>query len=145
MIRKIFKFCIMLLVFIAMSIFYSIKYIFTGGSKLFRILDCVGYGILIWTAIYAKSVALVLIVLFILLESVVVIYAMKNDKTTDEEGNNTYSHVGKASSFFAGMDADMAKKTYRKLLKQYHPDNAEGDLETTQKIIEDYKNYCAGK
>ena len=145
MIRKIFRFCIMLVVFIAMSIFYSIKYIFTGGSKLLRILDFVGYGILIWTAIYAKSVALVLIVLFVLLESVVVIYTMKNNRTTDEEGNNTYSHVGKVSSFFAGMDADMAKKTYRKLLKQYHPDNAEGDLETTQKIIEDYQNYCAGK
>lgn len=36
-----------------------------------------------------------------------------------------------------------AKKEYRRLMKQYHPDNAGGDLEMFQKISAAYNQYCA--
>ena len=47
----------------------------------------------------------------------------------------------KKDIFFAGMSKTEAKKEYRRLMKQYHPDNAGGDTEMTKRISEAYNEY----
>lgn len=43
---------------------------------------------------------------------------------------------------FRGLAPDDAKKRYRELQKQYHPDNASGDAEMSREINDQYREYC---
>lgn len=44
--------------------------------------------------------------------------------------------------FFAGLPSDIAKDTYRGLMKKFHPDVLGGDERAAQVILEEYRKYC---
>ena len=53
-------------------------------------------------------------------------------------------HIGgmHGTNIFAGLSDGEAKKKYRELLKQYHPDNVSaGNEDVAKQIIEDYQSY----
>lgn len=128
---------------ILMSVYYSIKYVFTGKFIIVRIADIIVYSFFGWSIVYAKNMACILVVLLVIVESLFVIWMMNTKENRDTTKDNTKSYQEMGESFFSGMEADVAKETYRKLLKQYHPDNINGDLEMTRKIIEEYREYCS--
>jgi hypothetical protein len=48
--------------------------------------------------------------------------------------------------FQACQTLEAAKKLYRELLQQYHPDHAgEAELETAKKVVTDFADFAAGK
>lgn len=143
MVKNGLKFLGNLVLCILMSVYYSIKYIFTGKAKIIRCVDIIAYGIFGWCMVCAKNVACITVILLVILESIFVIWIMKDKGNRNSTKENEKKYQEMEESFFAGMEADVAKETYRKLLKQYHPDNINGDSEVTRKIIQDYREYCS--
>ena len=63
-----------------------------------------------------------------------------------DSGENCYSGCKYKTSipFFDGLSKDAAKAEYRRLMKQYHPDNGKySDLSKTQEIAMAYSQYLA--
>jgi hypothetical protein len=53
---------------------------------------------------------------------------------------------GQFTAFFGGMTKEQAKHEFRRLMKEYHPDNPDGNAEMTRKISEEYNRiYGSGK
>ena len=61
-------------------------------------------------------------------------YKGRIDKSDDQ---SVKPHIG----MFAGMPKQAAKKMYRTLMKQYHPDNQDGNEEISKMITEEFEEY----
>ena len=118
----------------------SIKYVILGEKVLLKPVILAGYAVLIWSGLrhpvlFAVLLGIILAVAF-LFASLMVFY-----NGTESEEKNACTHTGSRIPFFEGMTAEMAKKEYRRLMKEYHPDNAGGDVAMTQKVIAAYQRY----
>ena len=88
----------------------------------------------------------------ILIGVLLAIYCSHNDRSAEKQRSSHYEYTGKrnkrsssgtsSTNIFAGLSMADAKKKYRELLKQYHPDNVSaGDEDVAKQIIEDYQRY----
>ena len=80
------------------------------------------------------------------------IYCSHKDRDEEKQRSGHYEYTGKrnhrsssgtgSTNIFAGLSMADAKKKYRELLKQYHPDNvSDGNEDVAKQIIEDYQRY----
>jgi len=131
-----------------LAVVESIKYVFTGKRILGK-LGIIGlYAGYVLLALYKPVIFVVMLALLVLIDLLVVIYMTKSmdsdTKGTSSEDSNGYRRYSRQKiPFFDGLSLEEAKKEYRRLMKQYHPDNAGGDLEMSQKISAAYNQYCA--
>lgn len=139
-IKTLFYFVICLI----LTVFESIKYVFVGSSLIGKIVVVGGYSTVISLSIFKPRVLLILIVIILVVEFVVAINISKSEESrnTNQSSNKNYNdNVKKKIPFFDGMPLDEAKCEYRKLMKLYHPDNAGGDVEMSQKISAAFSEY----
>lgn len=138
--KKFLSFIFNMLVCVFMGIFYSIKYLFRGHSWIVRIVDLAVYTVFVWSLFCSRAIMVGMLLLFFGVATVFVIWMMK-EKTNERSDDINAEKPRRGTNIFWGMSETEAKTMYRRLLKQYHPDNINGDINMTQKIIEDYKNY----
>lgn len=128
----------------------GITEIFTGHSiktKLFLIglFAAFPVSLLIMPIIFK-----LLIVLFLGISLLFGAYTMWDDYHADTNKQKSYSGNNNRttdsfkpkSGIFDGLTPEEAKRKYRQLIKQYHPDNYNGDNSMAQKIISEYNTYC---
>ena len=131
-----------------MAVVESIKYIFKRSSILGKIFLLVSYSGMISLAFLKPTVFVVMLCVLAVCDLAMSIYMVKNiDSTsTNNDGNEKEeykSHYSQRIPFFDGLSAEEAKREYRKLMKQYHPDNANGDAEMSKQISAAYSQFCA--
>ena len=129
-----------------LAIIYSIKYILTGTSHIGRAVLVGIYSGSIVAFIYKPIVFMIVLVAFFVFDVLFSVLLARDFEKNEQEGGNNSNTYQKYNSYenryFDGMTLDEAKKEYRKLMKKYHPDNIDGNLEMTQIITEAYSKYC---
>lgn len=130
-----------------LAVFETIKYIFTGSNFVGRIMILGGYTGLATLAIMKPTIFMIILVLLAvcnLLESVYMVRHIDAYEAGDSRQERQFnSFASQKNLFFEGMSVEDAKKEYRKLMKQYHPDNANGDAEMSKKISAAYTQFCS--
>lgn len=131
------------IVITVLSLVASIKCIIKGESLAVRMVIALCHAGLISAAVFKPIVFFFLLVIILVAELAFSIYTIaleeKLDYSAEDTENEEYSVKG---SFFAGMTLEDAKREYRRLMKQYHPDNQGGNLEMTKIISEAYREHC---
>lgn len=128
-------------------IFASLKYVVLGKSIAGRLAVLVGYSGMVLLALFKPIAFLIVIGIIALCDLVVAIFMARSDtsKTNESRNDNAEQHSSRSYKipFFDGMTIEEAKKEYRKLMKQYHPDNSNGDEEMSKKVSAAYAQFCA--
>lgn len=124
----------------------SVTYILKGHSIVGRIFLSGVYGGLVLLAVFKPIGLYIILGIAAAIWIAVTIYVYrtswnKEDFYRDWSGSRTDRAEGR-NPFFEGMNAEQAKKEYRQLMKKYHPDNPEGDLEMSQKVVAAYQRFC---
>ncbi|MCR5311167.1 MAG: J domain-containing protein [Lachnospiraceae bacterium] len=133
------RFIILYVFSVIYSAFMTVKYVIVGKRILGRlailalIAGMVALGIFVRPAFF---VVLGLVALFFVFTTIYILVHWDNHSLGTECEEPTIK--SKVSAFFAGMTKEQAKREYRRLMKEYHPDNENGDLEMSQKISEEY-------
>lgn len=146
--KKLFYFILFMIIGVYMTVTESVKYIVKGSSVFFRVAIAGIYIGAILGLFINPFTRLAVLGIILLLDTIFSLNMVRYSEDFDfERKSGTYeresAHRETAhSSFFEGMSIEDAKKEYRKLMKQYHPDNEGGDLEMSQKISEDYRRFC---
>ncbi len=124
------------------GIYEAFKYLFMGTSWKIKIALLGSFICLIVLGIFNPTIFLILISI---IGSIVFLFAVYLVKGNVGDTSNKYEYDNAKESkflFFDGMTYAEAKKEYRRLMKKYHPDNENGDLEMSQKISTEYDQYC---
>ena len=129
-------------------VFSSFKYIVTGKGFIGKLAIIAGYAGLIALAVFKPIVFWILMAIFAVCDIAASIYMTRSESTSkgesSEKDNAEYrSTQGRKIPFFDGMTVEEAKKEYRKLMKQYHPDNVNGDAEMSKRVSAAYSQFCA--
>lgn len=131
-----------------MAMIESIKYIFTGSSIWGKIFLLASYSGMISLAFLKPTVLVLMLCVLAVCDLAMSIYMVKNlDSTSTNDGGNKKeeykSNYNQRIPFFDGMSVEEAKREYRKLMKQYHPDNANNDAEMSKQISAAYSQFCS--
>ena len=128
-------------------IFEPVAYIFRGERKALRITAAVAFSLLALLIVMNPYVLFILagVILFVTVLMHILVAKKEKFSSNDEysgERKTTYSRDG----IFSGLTLEEAKKKYRSLMKQYHPDNMGGDLEKSKEISLAYHEFvCSYK
>jgi len=127
-------------------VFSSLKYIVTGKNIIGKLAILSSYAGIVALAVLKPFAFWIVFGILALLDLVVALLMTKSGTTNktneSENGNSEYhSQSGCKIPFFDGMTVEEAKKEYRKLMKMYHPDNANGDEEMSKKVSAAYNQY----
>lgn len=128
-------------------VFTSFKHIFKGKGFIGKLAIIAGYAGLIALAVFKPIIFWILMVIFSVCDIAAAIYMTRSESTSkgenSEKDNAEYrSTEGRKIPFFDGMTVEEAKKEYRKLMKQYHPDNVNGDAEMSKRVSAAYSQFC---
>ena len=129
------------------AIFESIKYLFCGNNVVGRCVIIACYLGIAASAVLNPNVLFVIIGIIVILDTLFSIYIVSSRKNAESRrnnhggGHNTNSNTG--YSLFEGMSLEDAKREYRRLMKIYHPDNQNGNLAMSQRINDEYSEFCA--
>ena len=142
-IKNTLYFIIYMILGIYMAVSESIKYVFRG-SYLVGKATLVGLYIgVISLGIFKPNALIIVLGIVVFLDALFSAYMVHNsDGASTEQRGNSAEPTKTQRGFFDGMNLEDAKKEYRKLMKQYHPDNNGGDLEMAQIISEAYRQFC---
>lgn len=116
-----------------------IRELFKGHNivKLFVVLF---FGFFTWAYLCAPSVFKIGVCVYFLISTLIAITVMRTP--FGSESNEEMGFLERYENLFAGMTEADAKREYRKLMREYHPDNTvTGDKEMAQKIQADYESY----
>ena len=112
------------------------------GTFRSRLLALCVYAGLTALCIYKPLILFVLAGILLTVIILVDIKIMRDEYSDSETSDTPHFHSSyKSTDPFYGMTEDEAKTEYRRLLKLYHPDNGNGDLQKTQDIVIAYSNY----
>ncbi len=140
---------------LVLTVIESVKYIATGKSILGKLAIIAGYSGLIIAAIFTPVLFDILLGIVLAGELIFTLTFIKSgysgkDSKDHQNGRDDEKYYRRYHNdeldqdcFFAGMTMEEAKREYRRLMKQYHPDNEGGSLEVTQKISTAYSQYRA--
>lgn len=129
-------------------VFESLKYVLLGKKIGGRLAIIAGYAGVVLLALFKLVGFLIVIGIIAVCDLVAAIFMSKSatSKTSESSGNDNKeyrSSQGYKIPFFDGMTVEEAKKEYRKLMKQYHPDNSNGDEEMSKRVSAAYIQFCA--
>lgn len=129
-------------------VFESLKYVLLGkniGGRLAIIASYMGIVLLVFFKPIAFGVVIGIIALCDLIAAILMAKAgtSKTSESSKKESEEDHSSQGCKIPFFDGMTVEEAKKEYRKLMKQYHPDNINGDAEMSKRVSVAYSQFCA--
>ncbi len=142
-IKNTLYFIIYMIIGICMAVCESIKYIFCGSSVIGKAVLVGLYGGIVSLGIFKPNVLVIVLGVVILVDALFSAYMVCHSDSESTEQSRNYAESAKTQGeFFDGMNLEDAKKEYRKLMKQYHPDNNGGDLEMAQIISEAYRQFC---
>ena len=147
-VRDVFKIVFYFVFCGAMAVIESIKYIIVGSSIVGKLFLIASYSGMTALAIFKPTVFVVILCVLAFVDLAMAIYMVKNIDSTSENNNSNEKEEYKSNysqkiPFFDGMSVEEAKREYRKLMKQYHPDNANGDAEMAKQISAAYSQFCA--
>lgn len=146
-VKRVAKALFYLIVCMILTVFESVKYVVLGGNLIGRSFIVAGYAGLVASAILKPQIFIGLLIIIGLAELLLAIFISGNKETYN---NNKYSNYRNKSNnfneeqkvaFFDGMSVEDAKREYRRLMKQYHPDNNGGDGEMAQKVSAAFNQY----
>ncbi len=155
MMKEIFRIIGYFLFLLVLTVIESVKYIATGKSILGKLAIIAGYFGLIITAIFTPVMFVILLGIVLVGELVFTLTFIKsgyssmdskeqqNDRDDEEYSKHYHNNEIDQDCFFVGLTMEEAKKEYRRLMKQYHPDNEGGSLEITQRVATAYDHYKA--
>lgn len=136
--------------FFMLAIFESIKYLFHGKKIIGKVVIIACYLGLAASAKLNTNIFLAVIGIIAILDMIFSISSVsssddKKSRTQNNGNNSDYSNTKTNTRFslFDGMTLEDAKREYRRLMKIYHPDNQNGDLSMSQRINNEYREYCA--
>lgn len=134
--------------FLTLAIFESIKYLFCGQKIIGKVAIIACYLGLAASALFNTNIFLAIIGIIAILDMIFSIHCAsssenKKSRTQNNGDNNAYSNANTRYTLFEGMTLEDAKREYRRLMKIYHPDNQNGDLSMSQRINNEYREYCA--
>ena len=142
--KKIAKVIGFFLVFIVLLLVESIKYVIKGKSIIGRIAIVLSYAGLVTAAVFKTIVFFILLAIILIADLGFSVFTAVQDGNADYSSESTRTEEKTVNgSFFTGMTLEDAKREYRRLMKQYHPDNQGGDLKMTKIISEAYREYQA--
>lgn len=128
-------------------VFESLKYVFLGKNIGGRLVIIASYAGVILLALFKPFGFWIVIGIIALCDLAIAIFMSKSATSqTNESGSenrNQRSTSGYKNPFFDGMTVEEAKKEYRRLMKQYHPDNINGDAEMSKRVSAAYSQFCA--
>ena len=128
---------------IILGVIYSIKYVITGKSIISKMAILGIYAGLIASLIYNPMIFMIVAGIIVMVDILLSISMINNKGEKDNKSFDNYkSYKKSANPLFDGMSLEEAKKEYRQLMKKYHPDNINGNLEMSQKIVKAYGDYC---
>ena len=111
------------------------------GTFRSRLLALCVYAGLTALCIYKPLILFVLAGILLTVIILVDIKIMRDEYSDSETSDTIHFRSSENRNPFYGMAEDEAKTEYRRLLKLYHPDNGNGDLQKTQDIVIAYSNY----
>jgi hypothetical protein len=142
-IKNTLYFIIYMIIGICMAVYESIKYIFRGSSFAGKVVLVGLYSGVISIGVFEPNALLIVLGIVILIDALFAAYmVLHSDSASTKQKGNSAETKKTQGGFFDGMNLEDAKKEYRKLMKQYHPDNNGGDLEMAQIISEAYRQFC---
>lgn len=118
---------------------HSVTYIFAGSFTVIRVVLALLHICLILSLIFNRIVFVILAVILL-----AAIFLFTRWILSDmDDGPWTYksAYRPKPATIFDGMSPEEAKKKYRQLMKECHPDNIGGDLEKAQTISAEYEMF----
>ncbi len=124
----------------------SLKYIVAGNNVVGKITIISIFTGIVLLALFKPFALWIGIGIIVLLDFIIAVHTIKagaTDQTKESEnGNNKYHSAQECKiSLFEGMTVKEALKVYYKLMKKYHPDNANGDEEMTKKVSVAFDEY----
>lgn len=133
--------------FLLLAILESIKYLFCGKNFIGRTVIASCYIVIAVSAVFNLNVLLAIIGIIVILDALFSIFTVLSSKKSESRrkgySGSHNSNYDTRLSFFDGMTIEDAKREYRRLMKIYHPDNQNGDLSMSQRINNEYREYCA--
>lgn len=117
----------------------SMKCIIFSRKLLVKLIVLTGYALLVWSYLYHPMLFGIIVGIILLVAFFFAVMMIKCGGGSKE--GDTYSSTGSRIPFFEGMTVEMAKKEYRRLMKEYHPDNGGGNLEMAQEISAAYRQF----
>lgn len=129
-------------------VFISLKHIVTGKGIIGKFAIIAGYTGIV-ALVFLKPIAFwIIMAIFAVCDIAIAIYMTRCESTSKSENSESddteyHSTQGHKIPFFDGMTVEEAKREYRKLMKQYHPDNINGDAEMSKRVSAAYSQFCA--